>query len=119
MIVLAYLFASFVGILCAGLLMLIAFPLASAWRRFKGFYPFGMGLLALVVGWSSVFIASTIVRWMGFSPGIVLALLIGVGWLQNDLRRAIRAKDKFIASAEWKMLAGRSFGVVIGALLNG
>ncbi len=119
MIALAYLFASIVGILCGAFSMLWALPLAPTWRRFKTIYSYGMGLLALLAGWISVFIASTILRRLDFTPGAGLFLLVGAGWLQNDVRKALRARDELVAWTEWKMLVGHSAGVLIGAIWRG
>ena len=76
-----------------------------------------VGVIATLERFCSVKVSKLIpVRFRITPDWAILAILI-VGWLQNDLRRAMRSSERLAVLAGWNESVGYQLGIVIAVAL--
>jgi len=71
------------------------------------------GTISFVVGFASVWFAAIVFSWFDLQPTLLMVIIIGLGFLFNDLKRLSHASEAVILS-EKAGTVGDLLGVIIG-----
>ena len=113
--ILAYFIALLLSPTVGTLAGLIVLPLLLWLKRFKTLVAIITFTSGIVAGFIAIWFSSVIFRWFSLQPSIVMASILAVGFMFNDLRR-IEYASKENTYIEIATGLGNLLGIMIGVI---